>query len=891
MKDYNRIPIEKLDLKDNPEVISPPYVEEPIYECGTSIVVKGFLPHAKLELDISGNILSDQATYSEPNGHKFDNLVPLIAGQQIRARQIRNNIVSPWSPVVIVKSLKEDFPNGIPRPRINPAPIYVCGARTGVSNLLNGANVWIETNTDGEVGRVNGCSEHQGINVNPEYKKNQQVIAFTELCGDISESTTHDTIPYSGTLPTPSIDDFYEGGEQIRITNVVNGAKFTVERPSQGTISSGRTWGGAHLVNVNPAILNGETFIVKQSLCSGDESDSGKKDSRPCSDLPIAIPLPFQVGDIFIRISNPVPSAIIKIFADSEKIGESSGSIIYLTRPISDGETIYIIQQSGNCNSQYATGVNPSCFFPKFKPCPNSLDLFPVGFYNYSYKDAWYEGDETLDGIVYYPAQIDGNKTPFNKRLRQSGRVPIVFIAHGNHAKYHNPKNRQEESCRKESRDWVKIDNHKGYRYLQYQLARMGIISVSIDFHNYQCTGWYGNILDRADLIMRHIELFIAQNEDGVDFLKNNIDFTNVGFLGHSRGGEAVILAANHSKEFLNVTTTCVISLAPTDAHGIVGARENRQPTKLTPGKYSFMAILPAGDGDVRDNDGLKFYDRQRDFPFKCQLYIDNTNHNYFNREWVNNDVGVPQDASKIISRASHEKILSCYSSAFYRSELLTHNTRGFLINSFVSNNVDYEKVHLTFQYPESETVDNHEQNNGITRNSLNLPTQSSNNSVDEHRFDQTTLGFNSSFYGDTNGMVIEPVRGEVGRFRTSVGNKNYSDENLEVWVRVGEIYDINSISSSIISSSKIGIEDTKGTISWISTNEVMGIPRPYERADSQKTVPNTLRFPIKCFKSKNSLLDLTKITAFLIENANDGRAIAYDSFQVISLDNLKQIS
>jgi hypothetical protein len=54
-----------------------------------------------------------------------------------------------------------------PDREIDPAPVYKCGSRTGVANLLIGCNVWITA--DGmEVGRVDGAVQHRVVNVTPD---------------------------------------------------------------------------------------------------------------------------------------------------------------------------------------------------------------------------------------------------------------------------------------------------------------------------------------------------------------------------------------------------------------------------------------------------------------------------------------------------------------------------------------------------------------------------------------------------------------------------------------------------------------------------------------------------------------------------------------------------
>ena len=164
----NEVPRDRLDLKDDPEVLSPLIVDSPLYACATAVTVLGFVAHADLELEIDAVPLAPTpGGFPDPAGFTFTALPALVAGQVVRARQTVAGVMSAWSQPVTVGDHTQDFPAGPPRPQIEPAPVFECGARTGVSNLLTGSNVWI--NADGaEVGRVNGAKEHQGINVTPD---------------------------------------------------------------------------------------------------------------------------------------------------------------------------------------------------------------------------------------------------------------------------------------------------------------------------------------------------------------------------------------------------------------------------------------------------------------------------------------------------------------------------------------------------------------------------------------------------------------------------------------------------------------------------------------------------------------------------------------------------
>jgi hypothetical protein len=375
----DEIPIERLKLRDDPSILSPPIVAFPLYACATAVTVLSFVPHAELELEIAGTSLPvEPAGFPDPDGFTFTGIAALVAGQVVRARQTFGGATSDWSQPVTVGDHTADYPAGPPRPEINPEPVYECGSRTGVRNLLIGSNVWITA--DGtEVGRVDGAKEHQGVNVNPDYGLNQHVRAWADLCHDPSPpSVEYVTPPPPNPLPTPALDPAYEDGEQIRITNLVNGARFTIDRGGS-LIGPFRTWGHAHLVTLSPPFQTGETIAVTQQMCPSDPaSDPGKTTVHPCSDLPAPKVAPIQVGDTVIFLTQWVVGAQIKVFGGMQKIGDGGGPVIALTRAVQEGETIYVYQVVGACVGSTATGVTALCVAPHIGGDPAGLNLFPA---------------------------------------------------------------------------------------------------------------------------------------------------------------------------------------------------------------------------------------------------------------------------------------------------------------------------------------------------------------------------------------------------------------------------------------------------------------------------------------------------------------------------------
>jgi dienelactone hydrolase len=589
---------------------------------------------------------------------------------------------------------------------------------------------------------------------------------------------------------------------------------------------------------------------------------------------------PVQVGDTQVWVIESVAGARIKVFADLEKVGDGSAPVLWLTRPIAYGETVYVLQELGKCIGSTVRVIEPRCVVPHVSFNPAGRNLFPVGTLEY-------DNGGGIKGSVYYPAEDDGEKQPFNNRLAEVlGPSPIVFMAHGNHGKYYNPADRHDESCY-DPGGWPVIPNYQGYRYFQRQLARMGIIAVSVDCNETNCTPpSFVNIQDRNELIQSSIDHFQSLNGGGDEIFGKRIDFDRVGLMGHSRGAQAVVLVGNEAPDTLGVTVRAVISLAPTDA------RLPETGESVVPQGYAYMTVLPAADGDVVPNPGARFYDMNEPAPLKSQLYIDLANHNFFNREWVNDERNRP--SADLLPRSECEHILSRYGCALFRAYLLGHHTTGFLTYRAFPPGIDTDNVHLSFEWANQLTVDDHEDGNGIDFNSLphpsdpGQPTSHSGMSVDEYTLEQSSPNPYSpnTFWGKTVGMVVK-CEEPGGRFRSQLDREyDLTKPGYEIWIRAAEVSG-GGANPSGATGFELGLEDVEGSHVWADSDDVGGLPRPFDRpyAYGTKTMFTTLRFPIRCFKpEKEGAEFLTdRVVAILIRcNRDEQRPLAFDVLQIV---------
>lgn len=842
---WQEIDRREADIKDDPELLTPPVVMQP-YRCATAVQVLGGVSGATIEVEVNG-APAGSATVGAVLPYGVTVPVPTLnAGEQVRARQKTPAAQSDLSPAVTVRDHTADYPAGPPRPEVFPLPLYRCGIRTGVGNLLVGGNVWV-TADGAEVGRVNGCGDPQGVNVTPAFGAAQHVRAWFDLCGDPSApSIEHTTGAPPSPLPVPVIAPHYAGGTELEISNIVNGARVTLARGG-AAVGTWGCWGGSILIGgLSPNLTSSEVISASQAMCPGDPpSGDGTMTVEPCSNLPAPGVGPIQGGDSRVVITQSAPGAIISVWVNGQPAGKGAAPIVTLNTTVKYGDTVIVAQDLTGCTGRRAVQISVPCVDPPFAGDPSALNIYPVGSLDFA------TGPNI--GRVYYPADDDGTNRPFNSRLKGLGRVPLVVIAHGNHS----PTD----------------PSYLGYDYFQSDLAKMGFVTVSVDCNAQNGMGYSTTIIERrADLIIGAIAVLQQLDADPNSVLLGSIDFGRVGLMGHSQGGEAVVLVPEVIG-LPGVSIRSVLALAPTEG----GA------TSRTPKDYAFMTILPASDGDVWPNDGAIFYDRAEPAPFKSQLYVHRTNHQFYNREWLDDDSTWAQAAptAPVLSRFDHERVLTAYGCAFFRAALLNHATTHYLAGKGHPGGVSVQHVHLSFEQRDALTVDNHEDGNGIGTNSLNAPTQQLGGlSADEFPFRQGGGAFNGSFYGDSIGMVARP--GGNGRLFAHDLATQRDLAGQEIWIRVAEVFE--RADNGPPTGFQLGLRDHNGTEAWVDSDDVGGVPRPFPRNPStMKTMPKTLRFKADCF-TVGRRFDVKAVTAILLRfNRSDERALALDDLQIVA--------
>jgi len=253
------------------------------------------------------------------------------------------------------------------------------------------------------------------------------------------------------------------------------------------------------------------------------------------------------------------------------------------------------------------------------------------------------------------------------------GPFPLVLVVHGNH--------QMEEF------------SDPGYAYLGELLASRGFITVSVD-ENFLNGSWAGGLKKensaRGWILLQHLKGWQTWNETEGNPFYRKVDMDNIALIGHSRGGEAVAIAAAFNKlthypddanilfDF-NFSIKSIIAIAPSDG-------QYKPAKKSVPlENVNYLVLQGSHDSDVslflgiRQYQRLKFTDEQ--YWFKSALYIYRANHGQFNTVWGRTDISAPfswlLNLRPLLKGEEQRQIAKVYMTAFLETAL--HGKREYI--------------------------------------------------------------------------------------------------------------------------------------------------------------------------------------------------------------------
>lgn len=272
-----------------------------------------------------------------------------------------------------------------------------------------------------------------------------------------------------------------------------------------------------------------------------------------------------------------------------------------------------------------------------------------------------------LNGRVWAPAVSAGG-----------GPFPLVLIVHGN---VH-----------------MADPSETGYAYLGELLASRGFIVASVD-QNFLNASWTDDLRSdmpvRAWLLLKHLEVWREWNSTLGHLFAGKVDMTNVALIGHSRGGEAVAIAAALTRnaeewhdlavpvpEFL-APVKAVVAIAPTDGTyrpdgppialedvnylGVEGGHDGNGPSLIANRQYQRVTFTAPGDRAVEAGGAAGYW-------FKATVYAHRANHGQFNTAWGRLDWPRPLswlvNTRPLLPAEEQRQIARVYISSFLEASL-----------------------------------------------------------------------------------------------------------------------------------------------------------------------------------------------------------------------------
>ncbi len=265
--------------------------------------------------------------------------------------------------------------------------------------------------------------------------------------------------------------------------------------------------------------------------------------------------------------------------------------------------------------------------------------------------DSQIYGTDTYDywtvPATHKPVEIKGHVT-WPKDL-SSGPFPLVIILHGMHIACYQTSSQQAAMQWPCPQGFTPVWSYDGYRYFEQALASHGYIVASISADGINVADALSKLPDpihmlaRAQLIQHHLGLWYKWSHYGgfPDLYQSNlfigsIDWSRIGLMGHSRGGEGVVRDFNYNNEpgqfeiGSPYSIKAVFPLAPTDKY------------HWTTNNVPVGVLLPYCDGDVYDLQGAEYFDKSRyaspdegpDLGPRHSFLVMGADHNYFNTVW-----------------------------------------------------------------------------------------------------------------------------------------------------------------------------------------------------------------------------------------------------------------
>lgn len=342
-----------------------------MYRCGHRIGVGRARFRGEVRLLLDGNPVTDPKEVHDPAHTEFtlDEIsgVDQLDETQVWTAQQRID-GGPWSEpseAVSPRDYATDYPDGLPAPGVAFRPLYECAQAIAVWGHLPGATIHVQRSAGAAFDLVGNALGWTSTVTATPFGAGEQVSVAQSLCGEMSAWSEAVAGPLTVSAEPSSILPgavplLYDQQQLIEVL-VTQGTSHTLTSSIAGPLPMLGSWGApARLVDLD-AILGRpisarETIQIDQALC-GVRSTGISAPARSCDELPAVAAVAPREGDVEVILSGEVvPGSTILVWSvdEAREIGDSSGGIINVVRPLVRGELLRVTQQ-----------LNESCRSPR----------------------------------------------------------------------------------------------------------------------------------------------------------------------------------------------------------------------------------------------------------------------------------------------------------------------------------------------------------------------------------------------------------------------------------------------------------------------------------------------------------------------------------------------
>lgn len=426
-----------------------------------------------------------------------------------------------------------------------------------------------------------------------------------------------------------------------------------------------------------------------------------------------------------------------------------------------------------------------------------------------------------LRAHVFFPADAAGITDPAQISPAKNN-YPLVVVIHGNG------------------------HNYVDYDFLLKHFAKNGFVAASVHVP----TGTAG--LGRANIFFRHMAVLKAKFGSK---LQNNI-----GIMGHSRGGEAVLKVArlNH-EQALGHDINAVISLAPTDKYG----SESLAGAWATP----YLVIYGSRDGDepgytdtpgyTAQQTGFSLYDRASGAK-KSMVFVYKATHNGF----ITDNHDAPWESeieANMLDPDIQRKITLAYMNAFFRRHLKSESKwEGMFTGEWKPASVAQTSAILYTQYqdPSQKAVDNFEgvvpnwqasTIGGTVAHNATLPADPAEGKMNDH---PQAPGLDPKSPHDTKGLRLRWNNlGDRLVFQIPAAHKDVSAFSV-LSFRIAQRVDSPHNTLNQSQNLRVALKDAANNERQVRVGAFAEIPFPDYRVSHaySKSAMNTIRIPLKAY-------------------------------------------